>query len=45
MIILDRRAEEDLDMLVEGTPKFSGRFGIYKGSYALKITRVIAHSS
>jgi flagellar motor switch protein FliM len=41
MIILDRRAEEDLDMLVEGTPKFSGRFGIYKGSYALKITKVI----
>jgi flagellar motor switch protein FliM len=41
VIILDRRAEEDIDILVEGASKFSGRFGIYKGSYALKITKVI----
>lgn len=41
VIILDRRAEEDIDILVERASKFSGRFGIYKGSYALKITKVI----
>jgi len=41
VITLNRRTEEDIDMLVEGAPKFSGKFGIYKGSYALKIIRII----
>ncbi len=42
VITLNRRTEESIDILVEGSPKFSGKFGIYKGSYALKITRIIA---
>ncbi|GER94454.1 flagellar motor switch protein FliM [hot springs metagenome] len=45
VIILNRRVDEDIDILVEGIPKFKGRFGIYKGSYALKITKVIAYGS
>ena len=40
LIVLNQRVDEDINMLVEGTPKFKGRFGIYRGSYALKITRV-----
>ncbi|MCL4536502.1 MAG: flagellar motor switch protein FliM [Nitrospirae bacterium] len=45
LIILNQRVDDDIDVLVEETPKFKGRFGIYKGSYALKITKVIAHGS
>lgn len=41
VIILDKRVDEDIEILVETTPKFKGRFGIYKGSYALKITKVL----
>ncbi|MBI5214015.1 MAG: FliM/FliN family flagellar motor switch protein, partial [Nitrospirae bacterium] len=41
LIILDQRADDDIRVLVEGTPKFKGRFGIYKGSYALKIVKAI----
>jgi flagellar motor switch protein FliM len=40
VVILDRRMDEDIDILVEGAPKFEGKFGIYKGSYSLKITKV-----
>ncbi len=40
VITLDKRVDEDIDILAEETPKFKGRFGIYKGSYALKITKV-----
>ncbi len=36
VILLDRRAEDDISILVEGVPKFLGQFGAYKGSYALK---------
>ncbi len=41
LIVLDRRADEDISVLIEGTPKFKGRFGIYKGSYALKIVKAL----
>jgi flagellar motor switch protein FliM len=41
VIILNQRVDEDINILVEGAPKFKGRFGIYKGSYALKITKVV----
>lgn len=43
VIILNQRVDEDINILVEGAQKFKGRFGVYKGSYALKITKVIAH--
>ncbi len=36
VILLDRRADDDISILVEGVPKFLGQFGAYKGSYALK---------
>jgi flagellar motor switch protein FliM len=39
VIILGQRVDEDINVLVEGAQKFKGRFGVYKGSYALKITR------
>ncbi len=45
VIILNQRVDEDINILIEGTQKFKGRFGVYKGSYALKITKVIAHGS
>ncbi|HMK44337.1 MAG TPA: flagellar motor switch protein FliM [Dissulfurispiraceae bacterium] len=37
VILLDKRADEDIAILVHGVRKFMGQFGIYKGSYALKI--------
>jgi flagellar motor switch protein FliM len=39
IIELRRRADEDIDLLVEGIPKFKGKLGTFKGNYALKITR------
>lgn len=45
VIILNQRVDEDINILVEGAQKFKGRFGVYKGSYALKITKVITHGS
>ncbi|MBT9139416.1 MAG: Flagellar motor switch protein FliM [Syntrophomonadaceae bacterium] len=41
VITLDKGVDEDIDILAEETPKFKGRFGIYKGSYALKITKTL----
>lgn len=41
VIMLNQRVEEDINILVEGAQKFKGKFGIYKGSYALKITKVV----
>ncbi|MEW6739020.1 MAG: flagellar motor switch protein FliM [Nitrospirota bacterium] len=41
VIILGQRVDEDINVLVEGAQKFKGRFGVYKGSYALKITKVV----
>ena len=31
--------DEDIDILVEGYPKFKGKFGIFRGSYGLKVNR------
>jgi flagellar motor switch protein FliM len=39
LIVLDRRVEDDIDILVEGYPKFKGKFGIFRGSYGLKVHR------
>ncbi|WP_353683471.1 flagellar motor switch protein FliM [Thermodesulfovibrio sp. 3907-1M] len=37
IITLHRRIDEDMDVLVEGVPKFKGKLGTYKGNYAIKI--------
>lgn len=39
IISLQKRIEEDIDVLVEGIHKFKGKIGTYKGNYAIKITR------
>lgn len=39
VILLGKRADDDVDILVEGMPKFTGQMGIYKGSYALKVRK------
>jgi flagellar motor switch protein FliM len=39
LIVLDRRVDDDIDILVEGYPKFKGNFGIFRGSYGLKVNR------
>ncbi|MCL4490678.1 MAG: flagellar motor switch protein FliM [Nitrospirae bacterium] len=41
ILILDKRAEEDISVVVEGVPKFKGKFGSYRGGQALKITKVL----
>ena len=41
LIVLNRRIDDDIDILIEGTPKFTGTFGIYKGSYGLKVRQVL----
>jgi flagellar motor switch protein FliM len=41
VIMLDRRVDDDIDILVEGYPKFTGKFGIYRGSMALKVNKVL----
>jgi flagellar motor switch protein FliM len=41
LIILDRRVDEDIDILVEDHLKFKGNFGIFRGSYALKVETVL----
>ncbi len=41
LIMLDRRSDEDVDILVEGFPKFKGKFGVNRGSYALKVVKVL----
>ncbi len=41
LIILDRRVDEDIDILVEGNKKFTGKFGVFKGSYGLRVNRVL----
>jgi flagellar motor switch protein FliM len=38
VIFLDRRVDEEIDILVEGSPKFKGNFGVYRGAYALKVS-------
>ncbi|MFQ3573131.1 MAG: flagellar motor switch protein FliM, partial [Thermodesulfovibrionales bacterium] len=39
IIVLDKNVDDDIDVYVEGIPKFGAKYGVYKGSYALKITR------
>lgn len=39
VITLERRIDEDIDLLVEGIPKFKGKLGTYRGNYAIKITK------
>ncbi len=39
IIGLQRRTDEDIDLMVEGIPKFRGKLGTFKGNYAVKITR------
>lgn len=39
IIGLQRRTDEDIDVLIEGIPKFRGKLGTFKGNYAVKITR------
>jgi flagellar motor switch protein FliM len=39
VITLQRRIDEDIDLLVEGIPKFKGKLGTFKGNYAIKITK------
>jgi flagellar motor switch protein FliM len=41
LIILEKRADDDVNVDVEGSEKFKARFGVYKGSYALKVTKVL----
>jgi flagellar motor switch protein FliM len=41
LILLDRRVDEDIDILVEGNPKFTGGFGVYKGAYALRVNKTL----
>lgn len=41
VMLLNRRVDEDIDILVEDTPKFKGTFGIFKGSNALRITKAV----
>lgn len=41
LIMLDRRVDEDIDILVEGSRKFTGKFGIYRGAMALKVNKVL----
>ena len=40
VIILDKRVDEEIDMLVQGMPKFQGIPGKHRGKVAVKITKV-----
>lgn len=39
IVTLQKRTDEEVDVLVEGVPKFKGKLGTFKGNYAVKITR------
>lgn len=39
IINLNRTVDEEIDLYVEGIPKFKGKLGTFKGNYAVKITR------
>lgn len=39
VIILDKNIDHELDILIEGIPKFKGIHGISKGAHAVKITK------
>ncbi|MGB9822377.1 MULTISPECIES: flagellar motor switch protein FliM [Thermodesulfovibrio] len=38
IVNLQKRIDEDMDLLVEGVPKFKGKLGTFKGNYAIKIS-------
>lgn len=38
IVNLQKRIDEDTDLLVEGVPKFKGKLGTFKGNYAIKIS-------
>lgn len=39
IVTLQKRIDEDVDLLVEGIPKFKGKLGTFKGNYAIKVTK------
>ncbi len=41
IIPLDTEEEEEIDILVEGIPKFKGRPGAIKGQTALEVTSLV----
>lgn len=41
IISLQRRVDEEIDLLVEGVPKFKGKLGTFRGNYAVKITKEV----
>lgn len=41
VLVLNTRAEDELNALVEGVPKFRCRFGVTRGTKALKVTKVL----
>lgn len=42
VIPLTQDADGELDMMVEGTPKFKCRFGVSRGNRAIQVTRMIS---
>jgi flagellar motor switch protein FliM len=40
-MLLNTRAEEDISIMIEGAEKFKGKFGVYRGSKAVRITQVL----
>jgi flagellar motor switch protein FliM len=41
LIILDKRVEQNVDILIENTPKFLAKLGTYKGVYSLKVVKAL----
>lgn len=41
VIVLERKIDEPVEILIEDTPKILGRIGVYKGHLALKIDNLI----
>ncbi|MBN2654446.1 MAG: flagellar motor switch protein FliM [Nitrospirae bacterium] len=41
VLLLNSRVDDDQNLSIEGVRKFSGRFGVYRGSYGLKIKKVL----
>lgn len=41
ILLLNKRSDDDIDIMVEDMPKYKGRFGLFRGSHALKITKVL----
>ncbi|MDX9714370.1 MAG: flagellar motor switch protein FliM [Dissulfurispiraceae bacterium] len=41
ILLLNSRVDDDQNLSIEGVRKFTGRFGVYKGSYGMKIKKVL----